>query len=232
MSLAINTIHAAVSLADIKKEVRTVYRQKLEHVLGNINAELMTFKMTFKIDLTKLDIPEKASYFKCPDPKINDLLGTQIQPIFFYDRQGTLLERQTLLLKIEATTKMPVTKHLIQRGKMITESDLIMKEKLIYSKLSTLQNYIFTKEEMIGKIAKRSIPKNTQVHYLAIEEKPAIQKGDPISILINKKWGQIKVDGQALADGQIGGYIPVTSKLSTLKRLKGKVIDEKNIYID
>lgn len=125
--------------------------------------------------------------------------------------------------EIRAFKKVPVSKTGLEKGRKITEEDIV--ESLMeYSKLP--KGTILDKSLIIGKTLKVSMKTNS----VFLENKLiAIKKGQDVVLKVGNKNLNIVMVGKALEDGFIGKQIRILNTQSN-KVVKGVVTDE-NVVI-
>ena len=99
-----------------------------------------------------------------------------------------------------------VAKDTIRKNQTVQETHLLKVRKNIDR---TPSAYITNKEDLVGKIAKRTINPNEILQSNTIEKKPLIQPSDPISIVYETSSFRITTPGISLAKGRLGDRIPV-----------------------
>lgn len=127
--------------------------------------------------------------------------------------------------EIRALKKVLVSKNSLERGKEISEDDIL--EKLIeYSKVP--KGAVTEKSSIIGKTLKTSIQANTVFTDARLV---SVKRGENVVIKIDKPNFSIKMEGKALEDGNTGKLIRVLN-ISSNKIIKGVVQDDKTVIVN
>ncbi len=127
--------------------------------------------------------------------------------------------------EIRAYKKVLVSKNPLEKGKEISEDDVM--EKLIeYSKVP--KGAVTERSSIVGKSLKSSIQANT---IFTDAKLISIKKGENVVLKIDRPNFSVKMVGKALEDGNIGKLIRVLN-LSSNKVIKGVVHDDKTVIVN
>tara|TARA_Y100001970_G_scaffold206374_1_gene251305 strand:- start:723 stop:1442 length:720 start_codon:yes stop_codon:yes gene_type:complete len=171
-------------------------------------------------------ISQDAFYVFVDLAKPQTLIGKIILDTAFISEDNTIISTQKCLLESSVYGDVYVSNRKIQTNNIISESDITKKRIKLTSRS---EDYIFNKDIIIGKQAKRSMIKGIAFSDRWIEMVPDIKKGQNVKLLIKSLGFEIKSDVTALDSGMIGDMIRL--KTETKKILRGKVIDKKHILI-
>jgi len=101
--------------------------------------------------------------------------------------------------------------HSLQRGKQITDSDLMITKQDI----SQVRGGYFTQNKnVIGKILKRSLTAGQAFSVRNLKSPLLVRRGDEVVILASVGGIQVRVKGNALQDAALGERVPVRNKQS------------------
>ncbi len=104
------------------------------------------------------------------------------------------------------TTSRPIS-----RGDAITRADIIVRRQ----EISTLSHgYYRHTEEIIGKLAMRSLPAGTPLTPRMLKARLLVRRGDDVTILANTGFLQVRSKGKALQDAARGERITVRNTRS------------------
>lgn len=225
--------YATITPSLITSRIKELYKQELALQVDQYGIFLKDFELKFSQKIRLSEKQSSAHYFKLPVPSSDSLIGTQVQMVDFYNQNNEIVSSKSVYLNISATVPVVVAARLIPKGKKINEQDIELKNKQISQKMAYLKTYIYNKSELENKESKYTIAKGNCISVDVINDYPIIRKGDEINIMYKKKWGYLKVEGTALTNGKLGNYISVSPKISqNKKKLKARIIDENNVYID
>lgn len=127
--------------------------------------------------------------------------------------------------EIRALKKVLVSKNSLERGKEISEDD-ILERSIEYSKVP--KGAVTEKSSIIGKTLKTSIQANTVFTDARLV---SVKRGENVVIKIDKPNFSIKMEGKALEDGNTGKLIRVLN-ISSNKIIKGVVQDDKTVIVN
>ncbi len=124
-----------------------------------------------------------------------------------------------LSAKIEIYRQVVVTTRPIERGKIISTSDLTTQKQ----EVSTLRaSYYINPEHVVGKVAARRMAMGVPISSAAIFSPPLVKRGEQVTIIATLNTLEIRMSGQALANGKEGDVIKVKN-LNSNRIIEGKV---------
>ncbi len=124
-----------------------------------------------------------------------------------------------LSAKIEIYRQVVVTTRPIERGKIISASDLTTKRQ----EVSTLRaSYYVNPEHVVGKVAARRMALGVPVSSAAIFSPPLVKRGEQVTIIATLNTLEIRMSGQALANGKEGDVIKVKN-INSNRVIEGRV---------
>ncbi len=192
--------------------------------LGDVNKP----KVNVEIKNSEIfnDISQDVFYVFVDLAKPQTLIGKIILDIVFLSENNEILKAEKCLLESSVYGNVYVSNKKIKANDIISDNDIIQKQIKLTSRSD---DYIFNKDIIIGKQAKRSMIKGIAFSDRWIEIVPDIKKGEHVKLVIKSAGFEIKSDVTALDAGMVGDMIRL--KTSTKKILRGKVIDKKHILI-
>jgi len=104
-----------------------------------------------------------------------------------------------------------ITARPISRGDTLTRADIIARRQEI-SKLS--YGYYRQSDEVIGKLAVRSLPAGTPLTPRMLKARLLVRRGDDVTILANTGFLQVRSKGKALQNAALGERITVRNTRS------------------
>ena len=135
----------------------------------------------------------------------------------------------TVLVEVEALAEMVVATRTLERGEVLTSSDLALARR----DLAHLQGGRLVKgiEEAVGLRVKNSIRANTPVRGDYLERVPVIKSGQIVIILVENDVVKITASGRAKGSGAVGDLILVQN-LSSQKEIAARVVDATTVRVD
>jgi len=121
---------------------------------------------------------------------------------------------------LNVTTEVVVLNQPVPKGTKLSQRHLSFKR---YNLASLHSGYFLTKEMVIGKQSKRSLPAQSILNNHLILPALLIYKGDRVMIMANKGGMSVKMPGEALNNGREGRQIRVRNNRSK-RIIKGKVV--------
>ncbi|MCP4049188.1 MAG: flagellar basal body P-ring formation protein FlgA [bacterium] len=160
-------------------------------------------------------------------PKAN-LLGKTVLPLLFYSQKNNLLKKTSVIINTNAYTNFARTTKTIKRGTVLSREHIVFKYEPFYGKPV---NCLLKTEDIIGKEAFSTIPKNALITEWLIRDIPDIRSNDKITIVLNKNNLELRVGGIALENGYIGDNIRIRTTLKERKLLEGTIIAPQCVKI-
>ncbi len=134
---------------------------------------------------------------------------------------------RSVLVQVRAFRDYWFAARFIERGKIIEEGDL----KSVYNDIHRKpRNVVKDKEQILGKLAYVSIPEDALILSSMLRDVPVVKKGDMVLVTYRDDGFEFKYDGVVLEKGGMGDIVFVKG-VELGKKLKGEVIDSKNITI-
>lgn len=119
-------------------------------------------------------------------------------------------------------------KHLISRGTVITKSDLVVDSIKVFSSNS---RYFESTNDIIGKVAKRSIARGKKITAASLKPAIIIKRGQQVMIIAKISGLLIRTKGKALSDGVKGQLVKVENNRSK-RELQATVIAPNTVKVN
>ncbi len=110
----------------------------------------------------------------------------------------------------------------IQKGELIGTADLTLERKELSRAAG---QYLQQLDAVVGQRAKTSLKPGTMVTLRMLELPHLVARGDRVVILANAAGIEVRMTGEALADGILGANIKVRN-LSSSRVVQGEVVDK------
>jgi flagella basal body P-ring formation protein FlgA len=119
----------------------------------------------------------------------------------------------TIYLRAHITSQQKIVhaKQFINRGKVITNNDLIVE---IIEVSNTNTHFYHSPKGIIGKVAKRNIRPGSKISASALKAALVIKRGQEVMIVAKTSGLIIRTKGKALSDGSIGQVVKVKNSRS------------------
>jgi len=222
---------AAINPQVIIDESNQVFKENLSVYLEGQGSKLKAFSYRLSEDLASNAFLKDAHSYTLSSPSQRPKIGNQVQQLKLYDKLGNLINESYLNVNIRASIEMLIVNKHFKQNQIFSLNDINTQIRYLPKGDIKIEDCIFLKEDIKGKISQRQISRGEILRFYMLKERPLIMRGDAISLILNKDWGQVKVEGIALDDGYHGGNIGVKSILSRKKKMRGKVLDEKTVSI-
>lgn len=144
-----------------------------------------------------------------------------------FSKNGSVIKRLGIDLKVEMFAEMVVAKSRISRGTAITADMLDVQRRVVESPLEDLCTQI---AQVTGQVAERSILPGRAVLQSGLARAADIKAGDVVTIIAETDSIRLSSRGIAKKDGTIGEMIPVVN-LRSNKRLFAKVVDSGTVQV-
>jgi len=209
---------------NIKREYVRIPAKRLERLFEETVLSESPWKNKGRIVIEDIKISSSVYVLK----QDKDAVQAKISPhedflghtsIGFSFGKGAFADQAFISGRIRVIADVPVAKTTINRGGILTESDLEVRSLDIsrYPRVATDVG------ECVGKRAKTRMRKGMPLVKLNLEEPPLISRGDVVYIEARAENLVIRDKGEALKDGHLSQQIPVRY-LSSGKQIVGTII--------
>ena len=245
-----------IDTAPIPEKTKVIARQKIYEVLRQYHLDTTQFKITgskqclvvsglkkLSKDMIKRDIEEflKAKFpdiyivsINIPEKKIyvpstfskNITVKSKTRNYIYvnYSLHSEALEENIpVSIRYKGIRSVVVAKRDIGRGEKISVEDVKI-EKTFNVRDKVAENI----NQVVGKVAKTRIRKDSVIRLSQIRPDYAVRKKDRVKVVYDTGIIRVELVGEALENGEIGKTILVKN-LSSGKKIRCKVIDEKTV---
>lgn len=216
----------AFILSKIKQE-NSLTRYNKASQLKNI-----TTKLNFRTSLNTLMVPLGFSgNLKFKQFKYNQLRRTfevTIQPTEATGRNFS----KRLTGSIKMVARHPVLKRTLKKGETIDNSDI---EFLEFSPNRIPNNTIQSKDQLVGKVASKSLSAGSFIRSTDIEKRKVIKKDQLVTLILEKPGLSLKTQGKAITSASLNETISVMNIQSKriihgIVKAPGLVMVQNKIY--
>jgi flagella basal body P-ring formation protein FlgA len=205
-------------------EVRRVITDYLMQKAAPLNAEVTVKKIGYSGDLK---LPAGRVSYEVVAPERWEGYGSaSVALVVRVDDQ--VKRNQTVIVEVEALADMVVAARTLERGEVISASDLAMARR----DLSRLQGrFIKEMDEAVGLRVKSALRANSPVRADYLERVPVVKSGQMVTILVENEVVRITASGRAKGSGAVGDLVTVQN-LSSQKDLAARVVDATTVRVD
>lgn len=175
---------------------------------------------------TPILVPEGAVGLEFEPVTGEDLLGPSALTLLIRV-DGQVVEQTPVRVRIDGLLAVMVSARPLRLGQEITDADV--KEEQRSVAFLTGQPAI-RRDEVVGRQTRRALGSNRVLGLEDVEDKPAIRKGDSVTLLVRTQGMLVTCLGEALQDGRKGETISVLNS-ATRKQLRGKVMGSGEVQI-
>ena len=166
---------------------------------------------------------------KIKDSVLNMIAGKENLPVDVYldGKYKTLI---FLKVKVDVYKEIFLTSAYVKRGEILSEQN-IKKERKNLSSIPN--NIIYNADNIYGNEALRDLAPNTPISGNVMKIRPAILRGEIVTLKIKSRNLTLVGQGEALEDGYIGKNIKVkVINFLSNKIVSGKVIGRSEVQIE
>ncbi|GAB5413251.1 MAG: hypothetical protein Cons2KO_08540 [Congregibacter sp.] len=167
---------------------------------------------------------------KCDQPLeiVRSHVGRAIGPVSYGVRcAGSVPWTLYLNADVSAAITHPVLKTPLPRGALISESDLVMRERRITTQATDL---IMDPKVAVGMELKRPLPAGSELRYGAVTQPQLVARGQRVTLVAGSDGLEVRMQGKAMANGAQGDRLMVTN-LSSGRRIEGVVLGDGSVRI-
>ena len=135
--------------------------------------------------------------------------------------------------RLSGTAYIEVTQEVVTPARSIARNEVISAQDLRITQVPMTprsQQVITRAEDVVGKRAKRSLQPNAAIRPTEIEDRPLVQKGETVLILIEAGGLKVTAMGQALEQGLRGETIRIKN-ITSERELRAVVLDAKTVRV-
>lgn len=198
-------------------------RKEMEQLLGDFLAEQSMLLPQVELRLISAQFPEP---YQVPAGRIEHQL-IPARPGVIGSRRISLLTRvddqivgnQSIRVELEAMAEVAVAKEPLRRGAILTAEQLEMR----YQDISRLGEPVFSLNDAVGKLVKRSLRLGEPLQAQQIEAPPVIKRGERVVIEVQRAGMTLSAVGEARQDGRPGESIRVVN-INSSREVVSRVI--------
>lgn len=122
-------------------------------------------------------------------------------------------------VRVEVRAQVLVAAHALARGATLGEPDLARREV----DLTTFGHGVLTEPgQALGKHLRFPVAAGTVLNDAMFEQRPVVKRGQTVTVISGQPGFEVRVRGEALADGTAGATIPVRNR-ATRRVIEGRV---------
>jgi len=128
----------------------------------------------------------------------------------------------TLYVPVKAAIfrKVPILLNQVERGSLLTESDIKMEKRDI---TRIRRGHFNSTKQVIGKVAKRNLRPGDVLHAAMIKTPQQVKRGNKVTIVATTGNISVRMTGKALGNGTIGQRVQVINTRSD-REIEGIVV--------
>lgn len=127
-----------------------------------------------------------------------------------------------------ASLDLPVLRTSVKQGDVITDDQVIIRR--FPMKTGQQFSVVGSREELVGRVARRSLPPGVPVPVTAVAVETVIKRGEPARLIFREGGLLIVAQVEALQNGSVGSYIRARNIDSGLI-ISGRVQPDGSILI-
>ena len=205
-------------------EVRKVIETFLAQRAAPLNAQVSVKKIGYSGDL-KLPAGEIGYEVVAPE-RWEGYGNASLALVVRVD--GEVKKNVTVLVEVEALAEMVVATRTLERGEVVTRSDLALARRdLAHVQGRFLQNV----DEAVGLMVKSTTRANSPVRGDYLEKVPVVKSGQMVTIVAENEVVRITASGRAKGAGAVGDQIIVQNS-SSQKDVAARVLDANTVRVD
>ncbi len=141
---------------------------------------------------------------------------------------GQVKRNQTVQVEVEALTEMVVAARTLERGEVLSASDLALARRDLNQ---VHGSYMKAIDEAVGLRMKTTLRANTPLRRDNLERPPLVKSGQLVTILAENEVVRVTASGRAKGAGALGDVIMVQN-LSSQKDIAARVLDATTVKVD
>lgn len=209
-----------VTEATVKGAINDYLMQKA----APLNAQITVKKINYQGDMK---LPAGRVSFEVVAPERWEGYGpASVALVVRVDNQ--VKRNQTVLVEVEALADMVVAARTLERGEVLSASDLAVVKR----DLAQVQGRYFKEiDEAAGLRVKSTLRANSPLRKDNLEKVPIVKSGQVVTIVAENDVVRITATGRAKVAGAQGDLITVQN-LSSQKEIAARVVDAATVRVD
>lgn len=212
-------VHAAAGAAESGMESRII------RFIKDIYPEGKSVRV--KLNSLPAGLKDNAKVVNVNFVKIPDVNGDGVCSVEIRNPAGRAQAIQ-VPFKVFSRRELYVLKQAGQKGDLISEKDIIVRETYMKGKLA---GYPASADEIIGKALKRDVSANTVITDQFLENQVVMKKGDIVTIIAESNKLIVSAKGRTIDKGRVGENIRVKN-IASGKELTAKVISSNAVKVE
>jgi len=175
---------------------------------------------------TPLQVPKGEISLSFQEREGDDLFGaTSLTLLIAVD--GETVGEIPVRVRIDGDVEVLVTTRSLRRGDVVGAGDVVLRKRM----LSRAGNSpALDVSEVAGKVLRRALGRNRVVSLSDLTEKPLVERGQQVTLVLRTESMAIGCPGEAREDGRKGDYITVKNEMSG-KLVKGRVLADGTVEV-
>ncbi len=218
------TAPAAPTVVVSEAQVQRVISDYLLQKTASLNAEVSVKKIGFSGELR---LPAGRVSFEVVAPERWEGYG-HVSLALLVRVDDQVKRNLNVPVEVEALAEMVVAARTLERGEVLTASDLSLARR----DLAHVQGrFLKTIDEALGLRVKNAVRANLPVRGDWLERVPVIKSGQLVTIVAENEAVKITASGRAKSSGAVGDLITVQN-LSSQKDIAARVVDATTVRVD
>ena len=220
VATAIYTVnHLKGELSEVMKA--RLIEQKPEVITSDITVKFLNQDSIDRMPRTFA----KYNFDLLPDARV---LGRTIVPTQVYNDRGSLLDDRQFVVYVTAKAYYLRALNHLKQGDVVTAADIERVPLDIYGKPF---NAKFDLEKVVGMEMASFVSKGTILTEYMVKPQPVVRRDDMVDAYYQSRGVELDFRVRVLDDGAVDDIVRVESSIGKKTILRGKVINEKTVYI-
>ncbi len=215
-----------MTVADVQNQMKTSISDRVNRQLNRFSdLELMV----------QVHLPEQSTALLASAVSVNfqlseygNYVGRSSIPIGLIDARHRVFSTVKAVVDVSVTGGYVVATHILTKGQRIASEDVTLRRGTI----NDVSRQAFGSVDMVlGKEVVATVSDGVPLTQPVLRDVPDVRRGDFVLVDYRNGGVQVRVPGEALADGRIGDRIRVRLKLDSRKIMEGKIVDSTTVRV-
>lgn len=155
-------------------------------------------------------------------------VGRSVIPVGLVNSRRRVFSTVKAVVDVSVDASYVVAARTISKGQRIASEDVVLRRGIV----NDVSRQVFGSVDMVvDKEVVSTISDGMPVTQLCVRDVPDVHRGDFVLVDYRNGAIQLRVPGEALADGRIGDRIRVRLKLDSHKIMEGKIVDSTTVRV-
>lgn len=220
------TASFGMTVAEAQNQMKTAISERVSRQLSRFSD--LELNVQVHLPHQSMSLLEGAASVDFQLSDYGNYVGRSSIPIGLLDSRHRVFSTVKAVVDVSVIGGYVVATHVLAKGQRIASEDVMLRRGTV----NDLSRQSFGSVDMVlGKELLAAVSDGVPLTQIVVRDIPDVRRGD--SVLVDYRNGgvQLRVPGEAMADGRIGDRIRIRLKLDSHKIMEGKIVDSTTVRV-